>query len=179
MPRGIPSSRSSEAKHNPVLTSKALESAEMNIGHTKLKPGNRKGKTARERIGQTELVQVADADVLQDQEKLDMLAFMAELVTVRIAGNRDPNDQIVELIVNGRPVYLRRGVEQTVPRFYVDRLAHLKTTTITTPERVDPSTGERHTAPVPHTALTYEFTVTKDANPLGPSWLAATMAMAG
>lgn len=80
MPRGIPN----QAKNNPVNSGSIIETADQPLGHTV-----RVGDGA----GEPKLVQVADR--MPDPEKVAMLAFMNELVTIRPATTTDKNaDQI-------------------------------------------------------------------------------------
>lgn len=164
MPRGIPN----QAKNNPVISTKTIESAEQQLGHT-----IRVGAGA----GEPKMVQVADR--MPDPEKTAMLAFMNELVTIRPATSTDKNaEQIFELTINNRTELFRRGETKTVRRCYVDLLARLKVTAYSQREVTDPS-GVRQILNDPHTALKYDFAMVDDKNPMGESWLKATLAMAG
>lgn len=176
MPRGIPRNSQTEAKNHPVLASGALEAGEQPLGHT-VRTGNPQAKTPKERIGEPELVQVAER--MPDPEKLEMLAFMREPVTIRIGTTTDKNaDQVFELTINGRNEFFRRGETKTVPRCYVELLARQRVTGYTSIEKHDDK-GEKYIEQVPQTALRYDFAVVKDENPMGESWLKATLAMAG
>jgi hypothetical protein len=177
MPRGIPNSGTTKAaKHNPVLAAGAIEAGEQPLGHT-VRTGDPTAKTPAERIGEPEFIQVADR--MPDPEKLAMLAFMAEPVTIRIATTSDKNaDQVFELTINGRNEFFRRGETKTVARYYVDLLARQRVTGYTSVEKNDDK-GEKYIEQVPNTALKYDFAVVKDANPMGESWLKATLGMPG
>lgn len=174
MPRGIPNSR--QAKNNPVLPNAGIESAEQPIGYT-TRDANPLGKTPQERIGTPKLVQVADR--MPDAEWAANMAFLEEPVMVRIAQTNDKNaDQVIELIVNGEIQLLRRGEPKTVKRKFVDLMARMKSTRFASHERTADN-GEKYMEQVPYTATVHEFTVMKDANPLGEAWLKATLAMPG
>lgn len=162
---------STEAKHNPVLSSVILESSEQPLGHTVRKP------TKDSQVGEPQLIQVADR--MPDPEKAAMLQFMEEPVTIRIATSTDKNaEQVFEITINGRTELFRRGEVKTVARKYVDRLALLKQTSYTQVEKTN-NEGERQFINVPHTGLKYDFAVVQDANPMGPDWLKTTLALPG
>lgn len=166
MPRGVPGSR---AIHNPVISSKTIEASEQPIGYTE--------RTSDTSAGQPVLVQVAER--MPDPEQAAMLAFMNEPVKVRIATSTDRNaEQVFELIVNGRSEIFRRGETKTVKRYYIDRLAKCKVTTYTQKDVVNDQ-GVKQKLNIPHTALKYDFAIVEDRNPLGESWIKATLAMAG
>lgn len=115
-------------------------------------------------------------DIPLDDDHSAMLAFMAEPISVRIATSTDQNaEQIFEIIVNGRTEIFRRGEVKTVPRYYVDRLARLKETSYSN-EEVRNANDERSYAYRPRSALKYDFSIARDDNPLGQSWLNAVLA---
>ena len=164
MPRGIPK----PAKNNPVNAGPIIETAEQPLGHTV-----RVGDGA----GEPKMVQVADR--MPDPEKVAMLAFMNELVTIRPATTTDKNaDQIFEVTINGKTEVFRRGETKTVRRCFVDKLANLKLTSYQQRE-VTNEEGIKQILNVPHTGLRYDFAMVKDTNPMGEHWLKATLAMAG
>jgi hypothetical protein len=164
--------RSPRAKDNPVLSSNIIESAEQPLGHTVRTP-----RTKAAPIGEAKLVQVAER--MPDPEKLAMLAFMEELVTIRPATSTDPNaEQIFELTINNKTELFRRGENKTVRRCFVDLMARLKVTAYKQRQVVD-NEGVRQVVNDPHTALKYDFAMVRDENPMGESWLKATLAMAG
>jgi len=114
-----------------------------------------------------------------DGEKLAMLAFMAEPITIRIATSTDKNaEQVFELNINGRCELFRRGETKTVARYFVDRLARMKVTTFGQKEILN-SEGEKQIIYPPHTAIKYDFSVSRDDNRRGDSWLRAVLAEAG
>lgn len=114
-----------------------------------------------------------------DGEKLAMLAFMDEPVTVRIATSTDKNaEQIFEICVNGRISLFRRGETKTVKRHIVDRLARMKQTIYEQKEVLN-AEGVKDIVNVPHTALKYDFSVISDAHPRGAEWLRSVIAEPG
>lgn len=165
MPRGIPN-----AKSNPVFKSAGLETAELPIGRTE-----RTAPTPDNPVGDVRLVDVAER--MPDQEKLANLAFFAEPVAIRIATASDKNAwQTFELNINGKPFFFRRGETKTVPRYVVDHIARMRTTSYIDKE-VFNEEGVKQILHVPHTAMVYDFAVVKDDNPMGERWLKATLAM--
>jgi hypothetical protein len=165
MPRGIPN-----AKANPVAVRKIIEASEQPLGHTVVKTSAKGG------VDGVQMVQVAER--LPDPEKLANLAFMAELVTIRPATSTDPNaEQVFEITVNGKTELFRRGHEKTVHRYYVDLIARLKVTSFKDRE-VTNDEGIKQILHDPTTALKYDFAMIRDPNPMGESWLKATLAMA-
>ena len=114
-----------------------------------------------------------------DQEKADMLAFMAENITIRIATSTDRNaEQCFELNINGKAEFFRRGETKTVKRYFVDRLMRLKET-VYGQESVINKEGIKSYVYPGSTGLKYDFAITRDDNPLGKSWERAVLAEAG
>lgn len=126
-------------------------------------------------------LQVARQDIVErpvNDEQLQMLKFMAEPISVRIATSTDKNaEQIFEININGRLELFRRGETKTVPRYFVDRLARLKETTYTQQEVLN-NEGIKDILYQPHTGLKYDFSVTRDDHPRGGEWLRAVLAEA-
>lgn len=168
MPRGIPN----KAKDNPVFKTVGPETSEMPIGRTE-----RTAPTKDNPVGDVRLIDVAER--MPDQEKLANLAFQAEMVTIRIATSTDKNaEQVFELNLGGKPFFFRRGETKTVPRYVVDHMARMKTTSYIDQE-VFNAEGIKQIVHVPHTALKYDFAMVRDDNPMGEAWLKATLAMGG
>lgn len=175
MPRGVPNS-GTKAKNNPVLPNAGLETAEQELGRTE-RTGNPNARTPEERLGEPQLVQVADS-LDMDPEKAAMLAFMEEPVTIRPTRTTDPKELVFEITINGRAELFRVGQDKTVKRYFVDHLARMKVTSYSQQETTNDE-GEKQYVNVPHTVLKYDFAVVRDANPLGADWLRATLAMGG
>lgn len=111
-----------------------------------------------------------------DKEKLEMLAFMEELVEVYIQPTTNPADEeIFEIFNNGQRELFRRGETKTVRRKFVNELAMRKITTYKQREKVDEQ-GTRVIVQIPHTALRYPFSVVRDPHPRGADWLKFTLA---
>lgn len=122
------------------------------------------------------LVQPVDRPV--DKEKIEMLAFMAEPVTVHILPTTDPSaEQVFEIGNNGDKVVFKRGETKTVQRRFVNELATRKVTTYTQQFKPD-QWGVPIQVQVPHTALRYPFQVVQDNHPRGADWLKFTLAQA-
>lgn len=110
-------------------------------------------------------------DRVLGKDKFEEEAFMNEKVTIMLADSTDPNDtELVQIGVNGRNQFFRRGFPQTVRRCYVERLARMKRTSYS--QDLDERKGESvYNTMRPHHALKYPFTVVEDQNPKGAAWL--------
>jgi len=178
MPRGIPGSGPSDAKNNPVAPSKGFEPLEQQIGQDHDRVMKSTGP-AREAL-QPQYVQIVDRPLKElDQEKLAMLQFFEEPVTIMVHTTSDQNaEQVFELFNNGRREVFTRGETKTVARKFVEILATRKPTTYTQKKKRDED-GIMHEVQVPTTALRYPFSVLHDPNPKGADWLRYTLATAG
>jgi hypothetical protein len=113
---------------------------------------------------------IAKADPLAFEDHAAELAFMAEPVKILLAETNDPNEQnVVFVSVNGRGVYLQRGIPQIVRRYYVERLYRAR------PQKIDTSIGRNQNGdPVNRitkkSALQYPFEILQDNNPRGRPW---------
>lgn len=174
MPRAARAS--TDAKNHPVIKSNGTEYTGQPLGHTVRTEGKRDGKTAHERLGEPQLVQVAER--MPDAEKIANLAFMDEDIEIQIAPTTEKGALPFEITVNGRTELFHYGQTKKVKRFFADRMLLMKVTSYETPEKVNPD-GERNAAPVPTTALKYPFHVVNDPNPHGRAWYVATMGMPG
>lgn len=174
MPRGVPREKNTAAT-NPVIIGKALETAEQEIGQGTDRTLKSTGdaKDALEAAG----FEVVDRPV--DPEKMAMMAFMDESVTIRIGTSTDKNaEQVFELNINGKIEFFRRGETKTVKRYYVDRLARLKETAFAQLEVLNKE-GIKDILHRPSTALKYDFAVVEDRHPRGADWLKHVLAEAG
>jgi hypothetical protein len=106
---------------------------------------------------------------------IEIEKFAHEEMEIMVHESNSENDlQCFMLNVNGINQPIVRGMPQNIKRKYVEALARAKTTRYTqrTP---NPSEPDRiHT--VPHTALSYPFSVIHDPNPRGAAWLKAILA---
>lgn len=103
-------------------------------------------------------------------------AFMNEVLTIMIPESTDENDTpLVEVGVNGRKLYIRRGVEQEVRRKYVAALARCKSTDYSQ-VTLDPRNGEAVNRLHRRQMLRYPFTVIADPNRNGHAWLRGVLA---
>ena len=107
-------------------------------------------------------------------DKLKMLAFMEEEVTVRMAESTNPNDPpVIGPIINGGVrQYFLRGVDQEVKRKFVEVLARAKGTRFIQ-EPIQDGLGVTGYRMVPQTAPLYPYAVVDDRNPEGRAWLQA------
>lgn len=107
--------------------------------------------------------------------KLEMDAFMNEIVTVVVHDTTDKNAaRIVPVSVNGRTQNFIRGLAQKCRRCYVERLARAFETSYQ--QNLDPGQGEGVNTLYPHPALSYPFSVIEDRNPDGQAWLRKVLA---
>jgi hypothetical protein len=110
-------------------------------------------------------------------DKAEKLRFMEEKITIHLSEPYGPTDEhSVFLSINGEPPYpgnhwLRRGVEHTIKRKFVEQLAKAKATTYTQPFKQE--TSERANVMRPARSMRYPFQVTNDPNPKGVNWLRA------
>lgn len=112
------------------------------------------------------------------KKKAEELAFLEEFVEILVHETTDENaEQIPGFGVNGRWQYFERGVQQSVRRKYVERLARCKRTAYTQRRERD-SNGDDTMRHYPHTALKYPFSVIIDHNPRGRDWLRKILAEA-
>jgi len=161
-----------KAKNHPVQKAKkAIDTRELPIGHTVRKT------TAQSNVGIPELVAV-DERVFVDEEHAAMMAFMEEPITIRPLPTRDPKELVYEVIVNNESQLFIVNQDKTVKRKFADRLALTKITTYTQKETFNEE-GIKQILNVPQTIQKYPFQVVRDDNPMGDTWLRATLAMAG
>lgn len=171
MARGIPRT----AQNNPVIL-RSPDSQDMEIGQGNARTLKSTGP-ADQALEPSVIVKANEMPY--DDEKVQMLAFMNEPVEIRIGTTTDKNaEQAFEININGRLEFFRRGETKTVPRYFVDRLLRLKQTVYTQKEVVN-AEGVKDIVNVPHTALKYDYAITRDNNPLGKSWERAVLAEAG
>ena len=174
MPRGVP--RSKEAKNNPVIISDAVEMSQKEIGQGPARLLRSTGD-AKKALDTHSVIKVMEQPY--DDEKMAMLAFMDEPITIRIAQSTDKNaEQCFEINVNNDLQFFRRGETKTVKRYIVDRLMRLKVTRYEQREVINPE-GIREYLHIPVTGLKYDFSIIRDDNPLGKSWERAVLAEPG
>ena len=110
-------------------------------------------------------------DTVSD-EKLALLAFMEEEVTVIVHESTNPTDDpIPEVWNDGIVQRFIRGKEQVVKRKYIEVLARAKVTRYTQ-EELPNRGGYRN---IPHTALRYPFTIVEDSEK-GKAWVKRVLA---
>lgn len=103
-----------------------------------------------------------------DMSYADDLAFMEEMVDVRVEESTDPNaEPVVAVFNNGQSQYFVRGKTQRVKRKFVEVLARAKQTTVNTVE----DRNEGAVRLKRHTSIRYPFSMTRDDNPKGYAWL--------
>lgn len=106
------------------------------------------------------------------KQKLEMLAFMREPVTVHIHESSDQQaDPHFMIAVNGRKQIFSRGREYTVPRYIVEGLARAKPVGFRNEEYFKPD-GERSVRWPSTRGLRYPFSAVKDpSGDKGAAWL--------
>lgn len=172
MARGVP--RNKDAGNNPVIIKKTIEASDNTVGQDVPRTMRSTGD-AKDAL---DLQVIEPVDRVVDPEKMAMLSFMSEPVTVRIATSTDSNaEQVFEININGRLEFFRRGEEKTVPRYFVDRLARLKQTGYSQREVLN-AEGIKDIIHDPRTGLKYDFAVIRDDHPRGREWLKHTLAEA-
>lgn len=175
MPRGTPMKKNTDASTNPVIVKNALETAEQDIGQGTTRTLKSTGE-AKDALGAAGF-EIVDRPV--DPEKMAMMAFMDEPVTIRIATTTDKNaEQVFELNINGKVEFFRRGEVKTVKRYFVDRLARLKETAFSQQEVLNKE-GIKDILHTPNTALKYDFSIVEDRHPRGADWLKHVLSEAG
>lgn len=167
MARGIPR----QARNTPVAFSGKLETSQQDIGQTPPRSIDATGDKVK-----LAPQQIVVADRVYDSEKMAMLAFFNEPVTIRIATTTDrAAEKVFEINVNGVPKLFQRGGTYTVPRYYVDRILRLKQTVFGQEEVVNKE-GVKEIRYPSHTALKYDISIERDDNPRGRSWERAVLA---
>lgn len=138
----------------------------------------RSGGKAKDALDKNSVIERAGDHPL-DGERLAMLAFLNEPITLRIGTTTDKNAaQVFEININGRLEFFKRGEVKTVPRYFADHMLRLKETSFSQKEVIN-AEGIKDILHIPHTGLKYDFSVERDDNPLGDSWKRAVLAEAG
>ena len=103
------------------------------------------------------------------------LAFLEEKVDVMVHESTDPNaEPIVQTAVNGINQFFPRGHVVTCKRKFVEVLARAKVTSFQT--KVIHEDGNVYNRLNKQTGLRYPFSVVRDDNPKGPTWLKGVLA---
>ena len=153
----------------PHQVQKALDTAEREIGNPAPRKLSSEGKA---KLAPT-LVEPVERPV--DKEKLEMLAFAAQKLTIVINPSNQTNAEDPVYVGNsGDPLWLKRNVEHTIERRFVESLARAKVTTYSQREDIAPN-GVKHILNIPHTACRYDFRVVHDPHPRGGEWLKAVL----
>lgn len=124
-----------------------------------------------------------ESNIYDAKERAAALAFNEEPVTIIISQDNNPQNNpepYVYLSVNGRGAgpngvpWVPRGVEITVKRMYVERLARARPSSYDSVERQN-AQGEKEVVYPRTSALKYPFSVIEDKNPKGARWLSALL----
>jgi len=124
-------------------------------------------------------IQVVEGPMDQaKKDKMALLAFMDEIVTVNVHAPTDKYEpQFVQLWNDGRIQVIPRGIDTPVKRKYIEVLARMKTDTFRNEEFRDMD-GNNSVRWPKTTGLRYPFAVIEDRNPRGLSWLRSILAEA-
>lgn len=161
-----------DAKNNPVSLSGQVDSTQQHIEQGVPRSVNAADDGGVELSPQ----RIVITDKVYDNEKMAMLAFFNEPVTIRILKTADKAaEQKFEINVNGVPKLFMRGCSYTVPRYYVDRILRLKQT-FYGQELVTNSQGIQSYIYPPTVAMKYDYVIERDDNPRGKDWERATLA---
>lgn len=150
--------------------------SEMDIGSGPTRTMSSTGP-ARESLDKNKLVKVSDQPM--DEDWMAMMAFMEEMVEIRIAETTDPQaERVFEININGKLELFARGETKTVKRYFVDRLMRMKQTRYTQKEIID-GEGVKQIVNIPHTSIKYDFAITRDDSPHSKAWQRAILAEQG
>lgn len=110
------------------------------------------------------------ADMGRFKDKAAELAFLEEMLIIRIHESNDPTaEDPVQLGVNGRNVFIKRGEDVIVRRKYVEQLLRAKPEHVSTRIERDGSGNPRNFIDKTR-ALKYPFSIIRDDNPRGRAW---------
>jgi hypothetical protein len=116
----------------------------------------------------------ANGKRIRPKKWFDEMAFMNEMVTVRIHPSTDRNAHpLPDVYVNGRVQRFPRGEELSVRRCFVEVLARSRLTTFDNQKVKGPDGEDKYIYPA-HTAEVYPFTVINDSAK-GEAWLKSVL----
>ena len=148
----------------PVSLSSGIDTGDLQIG-----PGD--GDVTMSQAGKMEHPDIQVETKPLNHEKAAELAFMEELMTVRVADTTDPEEGVCISVWNwGRHQLFIRGQDVTCKRKFVEVLARAKPTSYANVEFTE-SDGSRSIKWPKRTGARYPFQVVRDDNPRGPEWL--------
>lgn len=144
---------------------------------------------AEQQVGQdSDLLMPSTGSIIREEEHIELvtqpiqdnyaaeLAFMEEKVEVMVHDSTDENaENPIQVSCNGVNQFFFRNQPQIVKRKFVEILARAKTTSISTKEVRDMN-GDLTTRIGKTSALRYPFSVIRDENPRGATWLRSVLA---
>lgn len=149
-------------------TREFVESGELNTTSNQTSDGHHVGGTL-ETLGFD-----SNGKRIRPKKWYDEMAFMNEMVTVRIHPSTDRNAHpLPDVYVNGRVQRFPRGEELNVRRCFVEVLARARLTTYDNQLIKDANGNDKYVYPA-HTAEVYPFTVIGDSAK-GDAWLKNVM----
>ena len=160
-----------DAKQRPVEFKKYVETEEQQVGqdHPRVMKSTGPAKDS------LEPAYIQPVGRVYSPEKMELLKFMEEEVTVMLHDSTNPTDEQIPCVWNdGRSQYFIRGKSQRVKRKFIEVLARAKKTTFTQEKDRD-ADGNEFYRQVPHTALIYPFNTEGDS-PRGQAWLKQILA---
>lgn len=170
MPRAA--KKQTKAKDHPAIVRKALETSEQKVGQD----NPRVMKSSGPAKASIEPARIERVGRVVSKDKLEALAFNEEILTVLVHESTNPlDDPIPEVWNDGKVQRFIRGREQDVKRKYVEVLARAKKTAYSQ-SKVKDGNGDDAIVNNPMTALKYPFSVLRDPNPRGASWLKNVLA---
>lgn len=150
-----------QAKNQPVIVRKMVESQEQQIGQDGIREFNDADELPQ--------IQVVPPEG-KSKKWMEDMAFANELVTVMVHESTDKMaNPFPEVWVNGRVQRFVRGHEQQVRRCFVEKLARLKKVTFDNLKTKDVDGEDVYRYPT-HTALEFPFVVIGDSE-RGRVWL--------
>lgn len=132
---------------------------------------------ASEALDRQNLAMVSDSPM--DAEWIANMAFMAEMIEIRIPESTDEQaEHVFEININGRMFFFRRGENKVVPRYVADHMLRMKQTRYSQKEVVN-SEGIKDIVHPSRTNLKYDLMIIRDGNPLSDKWYKFTIGQRG
>lgn len=167
---------STEAKNYVAAPSGIVSTQDMEVGQIPDRVMRSTGEAA-ESLDRMDLAKISETPM--DQDWIANMAFMAEMITIRVPESNDKDaDHVFEININGKPFFFRRGEDKTVPRYVADHMLRMKQTGYSQKEVIN-AEGIKDIVHPSRTHLKYDLMIVRDANPIGPDWYKATISMRG
>lgn len=181
MPRSYVKRKMTESQEQKIGQPKTREfNADSTLPNPKIEPQQEQDHHGViEAAGTSNIRRNADGKIISNPTRgkkwMDEMAFMQEMVTVRVHTTTDKNaNPIPDIYVNGRVQRFLRGHEQSVKRMFLAKLATTLPTSYDSQLVKDHEGQDKYIYPGTSSEL-YPFTVIDDT-PKGQEWLKALMA---